>query len=79
MNASLFSPRLAARAVLAAACIALCAPAHAFDDEGIGVYVEGGRAAHGGTGSTDAATVGAMLPWSKEQSVRRGIGAARAA
>lgn len=66
--------RHAASASLAAVCLACCTAAHAFDYEGIGVYLEGGRAPHGEAGSTSSATVGVMLPWPARHAAPSGLG-----
>ena len=73
MKASL-SPsfRHAASATFAAFFLAWCLPAHAFDDQGMGVYVEGGRAPHGEVGSTNTSTIGMMLPWTPFPAMQSG-------
>ncbi|MBC7392554.1 MAG: acyloxyacyl hydrolase [Variovorax sp.] len=63
-------PKVHLRAVLAASFLLLWGSAHAFDDQGIRVYVEGGRAFRGGeTGGTNSATVGTMIPWTPIESL----------
>lgn len=47
------------------------APAQAFEDRDLGVYVEAGRAPHG-DGDTDAISAGVLVPWTPRQSVRGG-------
>jgi len=63
-------PKVDLRAVFAASFLLLWGSAHAFDGQGIRIYVEGGRAFRGGeTGGTNSATVGTMIPWTPIESL----------
>lgn len=58
-------------AVAVASLLCSWGSAHAFDDQGIGIYGEGGRAVRGGeAGGTNSATVGVMIPWTPFESLR---------
>ncbi|CAN5878373.1 hypothetical protein BH11PSE13_BH11PSE13_13940 [soil metagenome] len=62
---------LSFRAAVAAGFFLLLGSAHAFEDQSIGLYGEGGRAVRGGeTGGTNSATIGVMVPWTPITSLR---------